>query len=269
MIWLVLLLAQAAADKAVVAHGEKIFAQSCAVGYCHGAAGEAGRGPRLRGRTFEKGYLDRITREGIPNTAMAGWKSRLQDEDIRAVVVYVESLASAPVEAPPPEAKPPAKQAEGLPEFKGPAQAKRGYALFFSETAGTRCATCHALAGRGNAIGPDLTRLARLNPRGIVVAILASRTQYAQSVKLKSGATFPAMEVAHDDKTVQLYDLSKTPPEMRKVERSDIASMRDNDTWKHPPESAGYTTEQLADIISYIRWASYGDTKGVKPGDLE
>ena len=37
-------------DPQVVAAGEKTFAASCSVGYCHGKAGRAGRGPRLRGR---------------------------------------------------------------------------------------------------------------------------------------------------------------------------------------------------------------------------
>jgi len=33
--------------------------------------------------------------------------------------------------------------------------------------------------------------------------------------------------------------------------------------------TAGYTAEQLADVIAYIRWVSYGDTKGVSPDDIE
>src|SRR5207247_142081 len=52
MIWLALLL-----QISPVAAGEKIFALQCSVGYCHGAAGAAARGPRLRGRTFDKNYL--------------------------------------------------------------------------------------------------------------------------------------------------------------------------------------------------------------------
>src|SRR5690242_21018321 len=50
---------------AAIARGEKIFAQSCPVGYCHGVAGAAGRGPRLRGRSFSKDYLLNVTRDGI------------------------------------------------------------------------------------------------------------------------------------------------------------------------------------------------------------
>jgi hypothetical protein len=101
------------------------------------------------------------------------------------------------------------------------------------------------------------------------MAIRATRTQYVQSVKLKDGKEFPGMPGAKEETTVQYFDLSATPPVLRKLDKSEIASASDNATWKHPPESAGYTAEQLADVIAYIKWASYGDTKGVKPADVE
>jgi hypothetical protein len=63
--------------------------------------------------------------------------------------------------------------------------------------------------------------------------------------------------------------LSATPPALKKLDKSEIASSGDNANWKHPPESAGYTAQQLADVIAYIKWASYGDTKGVSTADTE
>jgi mono/diheme cytochrome c family protein len=150
-----------------------------------------------------------------------------------------------------------------------PAQAKRGQALFVDAANDSHCGTCHALGGVGSAVGPDLSRLARVNPKGIVMAILATRTQYVLTVKLKDGSTFPGMKVAEDEKTAQYYDLSSKPPALRKLDRAEIASALDNATWKHPPESTGYSAEELADIISFIRWASFGDTRGVDPKSLE
>src|SRR5580704_3658074 len=113
MIALVLLFAQAASGPALVQRGEQVFAQSCSVGYCHGVAGAAGRGPRLRGRNFEESYLLGIIRDGIPRSAMPAWKGRMPDADILAVVRYIESLSAgtagsrpATVTATPPETKP-------------------------------------------------------------------------------------------------------------------------------------------------------------------
>jgi putative heme-binding domain-containing protein len=155
------------------------------------------------------------------------------------------------------------------PEAKPPAQAARGQAAFFDENVATHCGGCHALAQKGTAVGPDLSRLARLNARAIVMAIRATRTQYVQTVRLKNGKEFPGMPVTKDNATAQFYDMSVTPPALRKLDNSEIASTGDNATWKHPPESAGYTPQQLADVIAYIKWASYGDTKGVSPADTE
>jgi len=87
----------------------------------------------------------------------------------------------------------PAISAEPQPaaESKPPAQAARGQATFRDEATATHCGACHALARKGTAVGPDLTRLARLSPRAIAMAIRATRTQYVQEVKLKDGSEFP------------------------------------------------------------------------------
>src|SRR5580704_8318163 len=115
MIALVLLFAQAASGPALVQRGEQVFARSCSVGYCHGVAGAAGRGPRLRGRSFAKDYLYTVVRDGIPSSAMPAWKDRLKDEDIRAVVEYVASLASATDPAPSANPMPPGTGPASLP----------------------------------------------------------------------------------------------------------------------------------------------------------
>lgn len=154
-------------------------------------------------------------------------------------------------------------------DAKPPAQAARGQVLFLDEAKAVHCGACHSLAHKGVAVGPDLSLLARLSPRAIVMAIRATRTQYVQVVKLASGTEFPGMPAAKDADSVQYYDLSATPPVLRKFAPKEIASAGDNATWKHPPESAGYTAQQLADVIAFIRWASYGDTKGVRPDEIE
>ena len=264
MIWLSLVLvstlfAQNDPSSNAVARGKDLFARTCVSGPCHGTAGEVGRAPKLKGRTFDENFLQRIVHEGVPKTTMHAWKDRLPEGAIRDIIAYISTLGQAPV------AVASATQAD----FSGPPQAKRGHAIFFEAPAGTACATCHAIGGRGTAIGPDLTRWARMAPRAIVMAIRATRTEYTQAVKLKKGVTFPGMRVAQDENTAQYYDLSVTPPTLRKLDRAEIESTTDNVTWQHPPSSAGYTSEQLADIIAYIRWSSYSDTKGVKPEDIE
>ncbi|MGA2739438.1 MAG: c-type cytochrome [Bryobacteraceae bacterium] len=145
-------------------------------------------------------------------------------------------------------------------------QIDRGQALFFADTG---CGTCHALKGRGTAVGPDLKVLGRVGVRALVTAIRASRTEYVETIKLKDGGPFPAMKVSADATTMQYYDLSKTPPELRKFAPGDVQSKSDNANWKHPPAVGGYTNQQIADIVAYIRWATAGDRKAVDPADVE
>jgi len=145
-------------------------------------------------------------------------------------------------------------------------QIDRGQTLFFAEKG---CGTCHALKGRGTAVGPDLKILGRVGVRALVTAIRASRTEYVETIKLKDGDAFPAMKVSADATTLQYYDLSQTPPELKKFAPADVKSKTDNSTWKHPPAAGGYTNEQMADIVAYIRWAAAGDKKAVDPADVE
>jgi mono/diheme cytochrome c family protein len=146
-------------------------------------------------------------------------------------------------------------------------QIDRGEALFFGTANG--CSSCHLLKGRGTAVGPDLRGIGRLTPAAIVMAVHSTAAQYVQEVKLKSQETFPAMPGAKDDKTIQLYDLSKTPPELRKIDLADIQSMTSTAKWKHPPGVDRHTAQQLADIVGYIRYAATGARQAVDPADAQ
>jgi mono/diheme cytochrome c family protein len=145
-------------------------------------------------------------------------------------------------------------------------QIDRGQALYRDEKAG--CIACHALKGEGKPIGPDLKGIARLSPQAIAMAVRSTATQYVQIVKLKSGEQFPAMPGAKDEKTVQMFDLTQTPPVERKVDKDDVVSMTGNDKWKHPPAAAKISPEQLAGIVAYIRYAATGAKKSVSPDDV-
>ena len=100
-----------------------------------------------------------------------------------------------------------------------------------------------------------------------MTAIRATRTPYVLNVKLKDGTEFPVMPGAKEESGAQYYDLSATPPALRTVAAKYFAAVSDNATWKHAPESAGYTSLQLADVITYIKWALY-DAKGASSDDI-
>ena len=254
MIALALLLAQGVARPPAVARGEQIFAQNCSVGYCHGVAGAAGRGPRLRGRTIAKDYLYNVTRDGIPSSAMPAWKDRLTDDDIRAVVEYVTSLASVTDPLPPAVVMPPGIGPAATPGFKGPAAAARGHELFSDPPRGN-CGGCHAVGGRGIAIGPDLT--AGKSPE-MLSEIGATRSRHIVTAKLKNGEEFPALIAEQSAHEIRLYDLTLSPPVMRTLLGSEIVSLVPNSSWRHSDFVKDYSRSELEEIVVYLRWAAPG-----------
>ena len=249
MIWLALFFA--AADPAVITRGDKLFAQNCSIGYCHGAGGAAARGPRLRGRAFDAGYLRNAIHDGIPKSAMPAFKDRLKDDDIAAVVAYVQSLAGATGDAPAPSAAvTPESPAD---TFRGSAEAKRGYALFFENN---RCGACHSLGGRGTAVGPDVGKVAKAD---LAAAIIATKSRLVRSVQLKDGETFPAIMGKEDGGYMEAFDLTAPPPVKRTLERAEIAGVTPAVAWSHQAAAGTSTPEQLADLIAYIRFAAAGE----------
>ena len=248
MIILALLLAQTAP----VARGERIFAESCSVGYCHGVAGAAGRGPRLRGRSFARDYLYGVIRDGIPSSAMPAWKDRLKDDDIRAVVEYVASLATASDATPPANPMPPGVGPASQPVFTGTPQAARGRALF-SDPVRESCSICHTVGGRGIAVGPDLTAAPELLSR-----IHATESRHVLTASLQSGERFPALLVSQTGDEVRLYDLTSTPPVLRTFARSQVVSLVQNPGWRHEDVRKNYSGAELEDVVAYLRWAATG-----------
>lgn len=150
-----------------------------------------------------------------------------------------------------------------------PAQAERGKELFLKSAKGVPCGTCHTLGGIGTAVGPDLKKLASLAmPRGLVMAMQLTVTEYVQEVKTKDG-TFSGIQKQKVGEEVEIFDLSQMPPVLKTFASKDILAMSRNDKWKHPPAQAGYTSKELADLIGWLKWASMGSRKEIKPSDVE
>jgi hypothetical protein len=151
-----------------------------------------------------------------------------------------------------------------------PAQAQRGHDLFVKYDKGIACGTCHELAGAGTAVGPDLKTLgSAVGPHGLVLAMRMTMTAYVQEVKLADGSTFPGMLKQKQGDDMEIWDLSQDPPALRKLTAKQVSAMTGNTKWKHPPASVEYDSKDLADIVGFIKWASTGSSKVIKPDDVE
>lgn len=144
-------------------------------------------------------------------------------------------------------------------------QIKRGEKIFFEPASGTACGACHALAGKGTAIGPDLTGISRVSPKAIVTAIKATRTVYVVEVHFKNKTSFPGLKISD----TEYWDLKPAPPEKRTVNPAQVDRVVDNASWKHPPEHFELSAQDLADVVAFIKFASYGETKQVTPDQVQ
>jgi hypothetical protein len=150
-----------------------------------------------------------------------------------------------------------------------PAQVQRGRELFTKSAKGLPCGTCHSLAGVGTAVGPDLKTLASVvGSHGLVMSMKMTMTAYVQEVKTPT-ATFPGLLKQKTGDEIEIWDLSQTPPVLRKLASKDVLSMKANQAWKHPPATVEYTSQELADIVGFLKWASTGSTKEIKIEDVE
>ena len=254
MIWLLLVLAQSSPDPDLASRGKVVFAQSCATGYCHGSAGTAGRGPRLRGTGLSRDRILEATRDGIPRSAMPGWEGKLNETDLSAVVEYVWSLALDSRDPPPDDEMPPGTGPAAYVGFEGPEEASQGRDLFFDATREARCATCHEAGGRGIPIGPDLLALGDGLHATLMGKTQGRSSRHVLRAQLADGQSFAALRVAQEEDRVKLYDLTTIPPVLRTLLSDELESLVQDGSWEHRTVAAEYSDDELGAIVHYLDW---------------
>lgn len=137
---------QPASGPQAVAQGKALYDQHCTA--CHGAnAGAGERAPAIvspatsmRGQRSDA-QLMAIVKNGIPGSAMPAWAGRLSDSDIANIGAFIHALRGSALDNP------------------LPGDAAHGEAVFWGKGG---CGSCHAISGRGNVVGPDLTNIAAI-----------------------------------------------------------------------------------------------------------
>lgn len=147
-------------------------------------------------------------------------------------------------------------------------QVERGREIFLHSAKGIACATCHQMAGLGTAVAPDLSVLAgAATVHSLVATIRMTMTNTVLLVKTSDGS-FPALLKQKQGDESEFWDLSQTPPVLRKLAAKDIVSSDRDTKWQHPPAKADYTAQELADVITFLRWASLPSAKDVSVSEI-
>jgi mono/diheme cytochrome c family protein len=225
--------------------GEKVFAQSCATGYCHGARGAPAGAPRLAGRGFDQAYITNTIMRGLPGTAMPAFGTALPRADLTAVIVYVASLNG--IVNPSINLGPGGPGAAGSAEPALSTEAARGRSLFFDAVRGfARCSTCHEV----NGIGISVTTSIATIPSD-AAGLRALVTPDVRTVTVDSEA-MPALMVSQGKTRALFYDLTSVPPVLRTV---DPAALRvaEGSAWRHASVIGAYNDAELDSILVYLR----------------
>ena len=261
--------------------GRAVYARWCAG--CHGDTG-AGDGDAAttmlpRPRDFTRGIykirttpsgqiptdddLRRVVAEGMPGTAMPGWRERLSEQELGDVVAYVKGLSTFFKEAAPapiPIGKAPGADAAAL------ADGRRAFEKL-------ECAKCHGQAARGTGkSAPTLTddwdhpiRAADLTQRWRFRGGSSVEAIYARLRTGLDGTPMPSLADALEQRIVtdeQLWhlaayvqSLSPEAPPVREVVRARLATTLpaspDDSAWA---AAERYWIPTVGQIVAKPRW---------------
>ena len=224
--------------------GEKVFAQSCATGYCHGARGAPAGAPRLAGRGCDQAYITNTIMRGLPGTAMPAFGTTLSRADLAAVNAYVANLNGI---ANPTVNLGPGPGAAGPTEPPLSADAEQGRALFFDAVRGfARCSTCHEVDGIGIPVATPIA-----NIPADAAALRALATPDVRTVTV-DGESMPALIVSQAKTRALFYDLTSAPPVLRTVDPGAL-KVAEGTAWRHASVIRSYSDAELASILTYLR----------------
>ena len=246
-------------NPSVIDRGRKDYAATCGVYFCHGAGGQAGRGPRLAGRRLAPQAVYKMVAEGSQNRLMPAMKGTLTEEQIWSVIAYVLTLgpegglSAAAID---PVAGPPVPSQPVDPDSGDP---EAGRAIFFDASNPQNCAQCHQVGGRGTPVGPDLGAVAKRSPAEILRDIVEPDARLAVApvtVTLKSGEIVTGMVRQETREFVRLYATGSLPPVLRTIYRDQIAATRPE---RKSPMPSGYgetlSRKQLLDLVAFLKGA--------------
>lgn len=231
-LWLFGWLGVSAQSTTDLARGEKLYLTQCAM--CHGPQGEGDSGPILSkpklARAPDEDALKAIIRGGLAGTGMPG--TRLVEAELRDLAAYVRKLGQAP-----PTMLPGDKQ--------------RGAVLYNRD-----CVSCHMIAGRGGAFGPDLTTIgASRSPQHLRESLVNPAADFPRGyvfvrVVTRDGKTLTGVRVNEDTFSLQFRDAKGVLHSVWKVELREFRK----ELKKSPMPSYrdALSAAELDDLIAYL-----------------
>lgn len=235
LVWVLLpftLCAQTSSDDA--ARGRALFRGNCA--FCHGAAGQGGRGPNLAGGQATHGRteadLRRVITKGVPGSSMPSFGG-MDAKELDKLVAFVKSLSAGDASV---------EKASG--------DAAKGRAAYVR----LGCAACHRIGEEGSDFGPELTRVGAGRPlaylRQSIVEPSADIPEEYSGVTVveKNGTRVSGTRLNEDTFSVQLRDVAQ---KFRLFDKSEVKEVIADKTSLMPAYKS-LPKETLEDVIAYL-----------------
>jgi putative heme-binding domain-containing protein len=225
---------QPATTPADVLMGKRLFEIHCA--YCHGKDGDGGRGPVLNKAKLRRAPDDtalfKVIRGGIPGSDMP--PSDLSAHQTWQVAAFMRSLAR-------------------VSHTKIAGDAKHGQVVYKSKG---NCAACHTIAGRGGAVGPDLTQIGATKGIDYLRAALLDPEADVPDgflqvrVVTKNGSHITGVRLNEDNFSIQVRDLGGGFHSFWKDELRELYK----DPGKSPMPSYRqiFSQSELDDVLAYL-----------------
>ena len=218
--------------------GSGVYAKNCANVYCHGAKGAAGAAPAVAGKALSPEQVNRIVREGIPDTSMAGWKDTLSAADLASVIEYVVALQ-----------KTTASQREQL-DPNRPWVTHPGRLLFFDAGRIAPCGVCHDFDGLGLAVASPLKAV----PPESAAELRGLRSDNVRTVRPAGEEPFIGIAATSKAGVPRWYDLSTELPVLRTFAKAPKDSGPAS-SWSHGNAIGTYGDAELEKVIEFLREA--------------
>jgi cytochrome c oxidase cbb3-type subunit III len=224
-----------------IQYGAQIFATQCTA--CHGTSGDQIPGVNFRAGQFKRVVTDNDLRAtittGVPGTAMQPFA--FGASELTGIVSYLRNMSSF--------------DARGL--MVG--NAARGQELF---TGAGKCASCHAVNGKGPHAAPDLgdigtLRTAELLHRTLIdpAAAMLPANRPVRAIT-KDGKTINGRRLNEDTYTVQIIDDQERLVSLTKADLREFTVLK---TTPMPAYKDKFSAQELADLAAYLL-----SLKGVK-----
>ena len=227
--------------QADIQYGAQIFATQCTP--CHGTSGDQIPGVNFRAGQFKRVVTDNDLRatitNGVPGTAMQPFA--FGASELTGIVSYLRNMSSF--------------DTRGL--MVG--NAARGKELF---TGAGKCASCHAVNGKGPHVAPDLGDIGTLRTAELLHRMLidpaasmlpANRPVHAVT---KDGKVFNGRRLNEDTYTVQIIDDQERLVSLTKDDLREFTVLK---TTPMPSYKDKFSAQELADLEAYLL-----SLKGVK-----